>query len=66
MRKKPVIHINTSESSREAFVRFILVKRVRGIKIKSVDSYEQHFRAFDKHLDTSESVSEWTEVEQRD
>lgn len=63
MRKKPVIRMNTSESSREAFARFILVKRAQGIKIKSVDSYEQHFRAIGKHLDTSKSVSEWTEAD---
>lgn len=59
-RISPQIRMNTGESGREAFERFLLFKRADGVKIKSLESYSQHFKAISYHLDIDKNIDEWT------
>ncbi len=45
-------------SASNAFEDFLLTKRAKGAKTKTLETYRQHFRAMSHHLDTSLSISE--------
>lgn len=48
----------STPSTSDAFHDFLRTKRAQGAKTKTLQSYEQHFRAIGHHLDTSLNISE--------
>ena len=49
--------ISTTSAS-DAFSRYLRIKHAQGTKTKTLQTYEQHFKAIGHHLDTSLNISE--------
>lgn len=58
MKKMLKIKVNTDESINNAFDGFLRTKRADGIKTRSLQTYEQHFHAISKHINTDIDIAE--------
>lgn len=63
MKKKPQIVMNTRFTVPEAFDNFLLAKRSKGAKTKTIQTYSQHFHAISKHLNVDIDIVELTSTD---